>query len=111
MGPAWRWLTPHIHFRAWHCVVVLDREQRAAALKLLGDDDVAAADQGASGGEAQPVDVLVDLRVLLDVDVALRNIGFGLVIVVIADEVFDGVFREKTFEFMIELGRESFIVC
>ena len=41
--------------------------------------------------EAQAVDVLVDRGVFLDVDVALRDVRFGLVVVVVADEVADGV--------------------
>ncbi len=62
------------------------------------------------GGEAQAVDVLVDRGVFLDVDVALRDVRFGLVVVVVADEVVDGVVREEALELLVELGRERLVV-
>ena len=49
-------------------------------------------------------------RVLLDVDVALRDVRFGLVVVVVADEVVDGVVREEALELLVELGRERLVV-
>ena len=39
----------------------------------------------------QPLHVVVDRAVLLDVGIGLRDIRLGLVVVVIGDEVFDGV--------------------
>ena len=77
---------------------------------LSDDDHVLAADEGAGGGEAEAVDVLVDRRVLLDVDVALRDVGLGLVVVVVADEVVDGVVREEALELLVELGGERLVV-
>jgi hypothetical protein len=44
---------------------------------------------------AQPVDLVVDRGVLLDVGVARRDVGLGLVVVVVADEVLDGVVGEE----------------
>ena len=49
-------------------------------------------------------------RVFFDVDVALRNVGFGLVVVVIADEIVDGVVREERLELLVELGGERLVV-
>ena len=48
------------------------------------------------------VELLVDVRVLLDVGVGARHVGLGLVVVVVADEVLDRVVREE----LLELGRE-----
>ncbi len=48
--------------------------------------------------------------VFLDVDVALRDIGFGLVVVVIADEVADGVVGEEALELLVQLSRERLVV-
>jgi hypothetical protein len=42
-----------------------------------------------------PVDLLVDERVLLDVRVGRGDVGLGLVVVVVADEVVDGVVGEE----------------
>jgi hypothetical protein len=41
---------------------------------------------------------------------ALRNVGLRLVIVVIRDEVLDGVLREERFELPIELGRQRLVM-
>ena len=49
-------------------------------------------------------------RVLLDVDVALRDVRLGLVVVVVADEVVDGVVREEALELLVELGGERLVV-
>ena len=58
------------------------------------DDHVAALTRGALVRVAQPVDLVVDRRVLLDVGVA-REVGLGLVVVVVGDEVLDPVVREE----------------
>src|ERR1700694_5696857 len=53
------------------------------------DDDVAAGEHGRRRGVAQAVDLRVDRGVLLDVEVAARDVGLGLVVVVVGDEVLD----------------------
>ena len=76
-----------------------------------GDDDhIIPADECTGGGEAKAFDFLVDRGVFFDVDVALGDVGFGLIVVVIADEIVDGVVREEAFELLVELGREGFVV-
>ena len=40
---------------------------------------------------AEPIDLVVDRRVLLDVGVRRGHVGLGLVVVVVADEVLDPV--------------------
>ena len=40
----------------------------------------------------------------------MRNVGFGLEVVVIADEVFHRVVREESLEFLVELRRERLVV-
>ena len=93
-----------------HALVVAGRAEAVDARDAGDDDDVLAADQGAGRGQAQAVEVLVDERVLLDVDVALRDVGLGLVVVVVADEVVDGVAREEAAELLVELGRQGLVV-
>jgi len=53
---------------------------------------------------AHPVDLVVDERVLLDVGVRLRDVGLGLVVVVVGDEVLDRVLREERLELSVQLG-------
>ena len=63
-----------------------------------------------SGGVAQAVKLFVDFGILLDVSVAVRDVRFRLIVIVIADEIMDGVVGKKFFEFFIELGGEGFVV-
>ena len=73
-------------------VVVGLRRAEAEDARHRGDDQhVAAREQRRRGGVAQPVDLLVDRRVLLDVEVPRRDVGLGLVVVVVGDEVLDRV--------------------
>ena len=74
------------------------------------DDAVAPLEQRLGGRQPQLVELVVDRRFLLDVNVAGGNVGFGLVIVVIRDEVFDRVVREERLELVIELRRQSLVV-
>ena len=71
--------------------------------------DIVAFQQRARRRMAHAVDLLVDHRVFFDIGVGLRDIGFGLVIIVIADEIFDGVIGEKRFHFPIQLRRQCFV--
>ena len=93
-----------------HLAIILGRAEAVDARDAGDDDHVVAADQGAGAGQAEPLDLLVDRGVLLDVDVALGDVGFGLVVVVIADEVADGVVREELLELAVELGGERLVV-
>ncbi len=76
-----------------------------------GDDDhVAPLEQGVGRGVAEPVDLVVARRVLLDVRVAPRQVRLGLVVVEVADEVLDRVVREELAELGVELGGQRLVV-
>ena len=60
---------------------------------------------------AQLIDLIVDGRVLLDVGVRLRDVGFGLVVVVVADKVADVVVGKEGLELARKLRRECLVVC
>jgi hypothetical protein len=60
--------------------------------------------------QAQPVDLLVDLGVLLDIGIRARDIRLGLIVVVIAHEIAHGVMREELFELGVELRRQGLVV-
>ena len=49
-------------------------------------------------------------RVLLDVEVGLRDVRLGLVVVVVGDEVLDRVVREELPELVAELRGERLVV-
>ena len=48
--------------------------------------------------------------VLFDVDIALRDVRFRLVVIVIADEVLDRVLGEELLELLVELGGQGLVV-
>ena len=89
---------------------VLGRAQAVDAGDRGHDDDVAPRQEGARRRQAQAVDVVVDRGVLLDVGVGLRDVGLGLVVVVVGDEVADGVLREEALELAVELRGERLVV-
>ena len=59
---------------------------------------------------AHAVDLVVDERVLLDVRVRRGDVRLGLVVVVVADEVLDGVVGEELLELAVELRRQRLVV-
>src|SRR5215210_9175167 len=73
-------------------------------------DDVPAGKQRARRRVPEAVDVLVDLGVLLDKRIRARDVSLGLVVVVVADEVLDGVVWEEFGELAGELRRERLVV-
>ena len=93
-----------------HLEVVLGRAQAVDAGDAGDDDDVPAADQRRGRREAQAVDLVVDRGVLLDVDVLRRDVGLGLVVVVVADEVLHRVVGKELAELVVELGGQRLVV-
>ena len=59
---------------------------------------------------AQPVDPLVDSRVLVYVSVRGRHVRLGLVVVVVRDEIFHRIVGEEGLELGVELGGERLVV-
>ena len=90
--------------------VLARRAEAVDARDRSHDHDVAPAQQRGGGRMAQPVDVLVARGVLLDVGVRRRQVRLGLVVVVVRDEVLDGVLREELAELVAELRRERLVV-
>ena len=93
-----------------HAVVGFGRAEAVDAGNRGYDDDVAALEEGSSGAHAQPVELFVDGRFLFDIGVGGGKIGFGLVVVVVADEIFDGVLRKEIAKFVEELRGQRFVV-
>ena len=92
-----------------HGRVGLDRADAVDARHGGDDDDVVALQQRAGGGVAHAVDLLVDRRFLLDVGVGARHVGFGLVVVVVGDEILDRVVGEEALELAVELGGQRLV--
>ena len=56
-----------------------------------------------------PVYRLVYRAFLLDIGIRPRDIGFGLVIIIIRDKIFDGIVREKILELAVKLRRQDLV--
>ncbi|CAI8872204.1 hypothetical protein EMIT0232MI5_20502 [Pseudomonas sp. IT-232MI5] len=75
-----------------------------------GDDDrVLALEQRFGRGQTHLLDVVVDRRILLDEGVGRRHIGFRLIVVVVGNEVFDGVVREERLELAVQLRGQGLV--
>ena len=99
---------PHLEVED-HRRIGLDRADAIEARDRGDDDHVVAFEQRARGRVAHPVDGLVHRAFLLDVGIGPGHIGFGLVIIVVRDEIFDRVLGEEAFHLAIELGREDLV--
>ncbi len=93
-----------------HAVVGFGRAEAVDAGDGGDDDGVAAFEEGAGGGEAELVELFVDGGFFFDEEVAGGDVGFGLVVVVVGDEVLDGVVGEEGLELVVELGGEGLVV-
>ena len=74
------------------------------------DDHVLPLRERRQGRQPQPVDLVVDRRILRDVGVRGGHIGLRLEIVIVADEVLHRIFRKELPEFAVELGRQRLVV-
>ena len=92
-----------------HRRVGLDRADAVDAGDGGDDDDVVAFQQRPGGGVPHPVDLLVYLQLLLDVGVRAGDVGLGLVVVVVGDEVLDRVLGEELLELAVELRGERLV--
>ena len=76
-----------------------------------GDDDhVPAGEERGRGSQAEAVDLLVDVSVLLDIQVVLGDVRLWLIVIVVGDEVLDGVVREELSKFGVELSGQRLVV-
>jgi hypothetical protein len=73
------------------------------------DDDVLAVEEGPGGGVAQAVNGVVDGGVLFNIEIRLGDVGLGLVVVVIADEILHRVIGKELLELAVELGRQGLV--
>ncbi len=92
-----------------HAVVGLGLADAVDARDRGDHHHVPALEERRGGGVPHAVDLVVHQRVLLDVGVGLRDVGLGLVVVVVGDEVLDRVARKERLELAVELGRERLV--
>ena len=59
---------------------------------------------------AQLVNLVINRAVLFNISIGCRDICFGLIIIVIRNEIFNGVFGKEFLKLAAELRRKSFVV-
>ena len=102
----------HVLADGQHAALVFHRRAEPEdAADRRHQQHIIAADQVAGGGEAQAIQIVIAAGVFLDVDVALRDVRFGLVVVVIADEIADRVVGKEFLEFLVKLGGQRLVVA
>src|SRR5690554_4145882 len=74
-------------------------------------DDVSPFHEAVGSSESEAVYFVVYGGVLFYVEIARRDVGFWLIIIIIGEKVFDSIVWKKTFIFTIELSGECFIVA
>ncbi len=53
--------------------------------------------------------MVIDVGIFLDIGICLWDVGLGLVVVIVTDEVFDGVMGEKVFQFAKQLCSQGLV--
>ena len=101
----------------FHALVQLEQ----VALVLLGvthainaahrchHNHIATSEQCFGGRVAQPVNLVVDRRVLFNKRVTRGDVRLGLVIVVVTDEIFHPIVREEFLHLLCQLGSQTFV--
>jgi hypothetical protein len=98
------------HLQPQHPVDVLLRGAEAVdARHRRHHDHVTTGQQRVGRGVPQPLHLLVDRGVLLDVGVGLGDVRLGLVVVVVGDEVLDRVVRKQLSQLVGELGGQGLV--
>ncbi len=89
--------------------VLVGRAQAVDAGHGSHHDGVGPQEERRGRGVPEPVDLVVDRRVLLDVGVRARHVRLGLVVVVVGHEVLDPVPGEELLQLGGQLGRQRLV--
>ncbi len=93
-----------------HLLVILFAANAVDAGHARHHDHIAPREQGTHRRKPQPLDLLVDARILLDEGVRARQVRLGLVIIEVTDEKLDGVAREKAPKLRVKLRGQGLVV-
>ena len=106
-------LTRHVfidrHFRL-HRVEIVRRTQSVKTRNRTDNDDIPSFEQRSSRRKTQPLQTVVDQRILCDIRIRLRDIRFRLIVVIVADEILHGVFRKERLQFTVQLRSQRLVV-
>ncbi len=93
-----------------HVSIVLWTPEPVDAGDGRDDNHIVSLEKVGGRRQAQPVDLVIDGGVLLDVEIPRGDVGLGLVVVVIGDEVLHRVLGKELRELPIELRGERLVV-
>ena len=74
------------------------------------DDDIITLVQGSHRRAAQLIDLVIDIRILLDVGIRRREIRLRLIIIIVGNEILDRIFREELLHLGIKLCRQGLVM-
>ena len=103
----------HLHSRLnehQHPVICVRVAESVYARDRCNHDHIVPLKKRTRRAQAKTVDLVVDRRFFLYVEIGGRDVCFRLVIVVIRDKILDRVLRKKSFEFLIKLCRECLVM-
>ena len=101
----------HAGTHAHHHTLILAGIAHGIDAGNAGNDDyVLALAHGGGGGVAQAVNLLVDGGVLFNVGIGGGDVGFRLVVIVIAYKVLHRALRKEGAQLAAKLGRQGFVV-
>jgi len=92
-----------------HALIVDGVAQTVQAADRGNHDHVPPLKQRRGRRVTEAVDLFIHGGVLFNVGVCVGDVGFGLIIIVVGNEVFHRVFREKLPEFRAELGSQRLL--
>jgi hypothetical protein len=96
--------------RDHHFQIILGGAEPVQAAYRGDDNHVPPAHERTGRGQPQPLDLFVDRGILLDIDVALRDVRFGLIVIEVADEIRHRVVRKELAELAVKLRRQRLVV-
>ncbi len=76
-------------------LIILRRTQAVNTRNAGHDEHIPPFEEGGGGGMPEPVNLLINTGVFFDIGIGLGDVGLRLVIIIVTDEIFDGVFREE----------------
>ena len=93
-----------------HVLVVDGVAQAVDAADRRHDNHIPPLEERRGGRVPEPLDLVVDGAVLLDVRIRVGDIGFRLVVVVVGDKKLHRVFREELLELAAQLGGQGLVM-
>ncbi len=96
--------------RDHHVLIVHRASESVNAGDGSDDDHVAPFNQGHGRGKTKLVDLFVDIGVLFNIGVCLRNVSLRLIIIIIRHKILHGVFRKIFLHLAVELCRKGLVV-